>query len=701
MPACARCGEINPDEARLCWSCGESLGGQGAAAEERRVVSVLFVDLVGFTGIAEGLDPEDLSRIQARYFHSVRSEITRYGGHVEKYIGDAVMALFGAPVAYGDDPERAVLAAFGIRRAVEQLSADEPRFELEVRVGITTGEAFVDLDADLAAGEGMASGDVVVTAFRLQSAAAAGGILVGEATYRATRRAIEYAGPERLTVKGKPEPVEAWVAIGRRESAGRPGARLVGREAELSYLRSLVEPGSPGVRAATLVGPPGMGKSRLLWELREHVADELPDTVWRQGRCLGYGTGVSFSALAQVVKAHTDILESDAAETVERKLRAAVAGASVDDEALRNWIEAYLRPLVGLGGAERLSGDRRAEAFTAWLRFFEALAAHGRVVLAFEDLHWADEGLLDFVEHLCRWATDAPLTIICTARPELRERRPGWAGAVQLEPLSAEDTIELVGELMGPEELPLDIRDDLVGRAAGNALYAEEFVRMHDEQQAGEPVAVPATVQAIIAARLDTLHPEAKEVLRDAAVVGTGFWVGAIAHMSGLRSEQVERRLGELQFRELVRPQPRSTVADQSQYAFWHSLVRDVVYAQIPRAARVRKHEAAAAWIESLAGGRGDLMELLAHHYANALEYARLTRQPAGDLADRARLALRDAGEHALGVYAYAAAAGLFRSALELWPQDDPERPRLLFALGRALFWSERGEVADRLGLLR
>jgi class 3 adenylate cyclase/predicted ATPase len=661
------------------------------------VVSVLFVDLVGFTRIAEGLDPEDLRRVQDRYFESVRSEITSFGGHVEKYIGDAVMALFGAPVAYGDDPERAVLAAFGIRQAMEQLNAHDPRLDLEVRIGVSTGVAFVDLDADRGAGEGMASGDVVVTAFRLQHAAPPGGILVGEATYRATRRTIEYAEQEPVTAKGKPVPVRAWAAAGPRESAGRPGARLVGRSAELSYLGSLVDPEGAGLRMATLVGPPGMGKSRLVWELSRLVEDDSPTTIWRQGRCLSYGTGVSFSAFAQIVKAQADILESDTAETVGRKLSAAVA-AAVDDPAARVWIEAYLRPLVGLEGVERLSGDRRGEAFAAWRRFVEGLATSGRVVLAFEDMHWGDDGLLDFVEHLGRFAADRPLTIVCTARPELRDRRPGWAGIVELEPLSDEDTIELVGELMGRSEMPPDVRSDLVGRAAGNALYAEEFVRMLQERPAGASIALPETVQALIAARLDALHPEAKEVLRDAAVVGTGFWVGALAHVSGLRTEQVERRLGELQFRELVRPQPRSAVADESQYAFWHVLVRDVAYAQIPRAARVDKHRAAAEWIESLAPGRGDLTELLAHHYTSALEYAGLTRQATGDLAGRARLALRDAGEHALGVYAYGAAARFFRGALELWPEDAPARPQLLFELGKSLFWSERdggGELAE------
>jgi class 3 adenylate cyclase/tetratricopeptide (TPR) repeat protein len=699
MPACAQCGENNPPEARLCWSCGTLLpAAYPAGGEERRVVTVLFVDLVDFTGISTRLDPEDLRRVQAPYFRRVRTELERFGGHVEKYIGDAVMALFGAPVAFGDDAQRAVLAAFAIRRAIGELN-DEEDLDLKVRVAVNTGEAFVDLSARADAGEGMAAGDVVVTAFRLQQAAPVGEIVVGEATYRATQRAIEYAELAPVAAKGKPEPLRAWSAVAVDEPAGRPAARLVGRFHELSHLRSLVKSDERGApQLVTLVGGAGVGKSRLLWELRRSLEDDSEEIVWRQGRCLGYGSGISFSAFAELVKSHAEILESDAPETVEAKLGSTVASL-VQDAAARDWTEAYLRPLVGLESAERLSGDRRGEAFAAWRRFVEGIASRSRVVLAFEDLQWADDGLLDFIDHLHRW-TGLPLTIVCTARPELCERRPVWPGVVQIEPLSAEDTTALVDALLGTTALGPELRDELLVRAAGNPLYAEEFVRMFQERRSDEGVKLPETVQALISGRLDTLHPEAKEILRDAAVVGHGFWVGALAHVGGRQKEQIERRLGELQWKELVRPHPRSAVAEESQYTFWHVLVRDVAYAQIPRAARAEKHRLTAEWIESVAPGRGDLTELLAHHHTSALEYARLARQDTTALVDRARLALRDAGEHALTVYAYPAAARFFRDALELWPADDPGRPQLLFSLGKALFWSERGG-ADELARAR
>jgi DNA-binding SARP family transcriptional activator/class 3 adenylate cyclase/tetratricopeptide (TPR) repeat protein len=695
--ACARCGERNPPEARVCFACGAALPGRPHGGAERRLVTVLFVDLVDFTGLAERLDPEDLKRVIGPYLDCIRAEVERFGGHLEKYIGDAVMALFGAPVAYGDDPERAVRAAFAVKDAVCRLNEADPELALDVRIGVNTGEALVDLAADTAAGRGMAAGDVVVTAFRLQQAAPVNGILVGEGTHRATQRLVEYAEADPAAAKGKDEPVGAWLATALPDVPDRPRTELVGRQAELEHLRSLIAPPAvAGPRIVTLVGPPGVGKSRLLWELREEAGESI---LWRQGRCLSYGGGVSFSAFAEVVRSHAGILVSDPADDVGQKLAACVRDAIADDS-VGGWVEAYLGPLVGLGGTERLSGDRRAEAFSAWRRFLEALAAERPLVVALEDVHWADEGTLEFVEHVGDWAQGVPLAIVCTARPELLERRPRWPGVLQLELLSADDTGALLDALLG-SELDPQLRTELVARAGGNALYAEEFTRLAMEHGEAEDLRLPETIQATIAGRLDTLHHEARELLRDAAVIGTSFWPGALAHLGGLRVEHVERRLGELQWKELIRPLPRSAIADESQYCFWHILVRDVAYGQIPRADRAEKHRRAAEWIESLAPGRADLAELVAHHYGSALDYARLARQDTGQLEERARVALRDAGEHAMSLYAFPAAAGFFRRALVLWPSDDPERGRLLFDLGTSLFWAERtgdeelGEAQD------
>jgi DNA-binding SARP family transcriptional activator/class 3 adenylate cyclase/tetratricopeptide (TPR) repeat protein len=689
---CGRCGESNPREARLCVSCGAVLPGRPRPGAERRLVTVLFVDLVDFTGIAERLDPEDLKRVVVPYLDRVRGAIERFGGHLEKYIGDAVMALFGAPVAYGDDPERALRAAFAVRDAVGDMSKAGGELALDVRIGVNTGEALVDLAADTAAGRGMASGDVVVTSFRLQEAAPVNGILVGEGTYRATHRLVDYREGDPVAAKGKEEPLRAWVATALRDAPGRPRVELVGRRAELERLRSLVVPPTlEGPRIVTLVGPPGVGKSRLLWELCHDAEGQV---VWRQGRCLSYGAGVSFFAFAAIVKSHAGILESDPAEDVERKLRAAVT-AVIEDESGSEWVEAYLRPLVGLGGAERLSGDRRAEAFSAWRRFLEALAAQRPLVLALEDVHWADDGLLDFVEHVADWAQGVPLAVFCTARPELLERRSRWPGVLQLEPLSNDDIGALLDALLGSERLGPELRAELIARVCGNPLFAEEFARLVEERGSDERLRLPETIQATIAGRLDSLHPEVRELLHDAAVIGTAFWPGALARLSGLGVEQVERRLGELQSKELIRPLPRSAIADESQYVFWHVLVRDVAYGQIPRAERADKHRRTAEWIESLAPGRADLAELLAHHYTSALEYARLARLDTRALEERSRVVLCDAGEHALTLYAFPAAVRFFRSALELWPSDDPERPHLLLSVGKSLFWAERGGDLD------
>jgi DNA-binding SARP family transcriptional activator/class 3 adenylate cyclase/tetratricopeptide (TPR) repeat protein len=686
--ACGRCGESNPPEARLCFACGAVLPGRRREGAERRLVTVLFVDLVGFTALAERLDPEDLKRVVGPYFDLMRGEIERFGGHLEKYVGDAVMALFGAPVAYGDDPERAVRAAFRIMDGVAHLDEADPDAALDLRIGVNTGEALVDLAADTAAGRGMASGDVVVTCFRLQQAAPVGGVLVGEGAYRATHRLVEYVEADPVAAKGKEEPLRGWLATALRDAPGRPRVDLIGREVELEQLRALVVPPTAcGRRIVTLVGPPGVGKSRLLWELCQDAEGQV---VWQQGRCLSYGAGVSFSAFAAIVKSHAGILESDPAADVEGKLTAAV-GAAFEDESVGEWVEAYLRPLVGLGGTERLSGDRRAEAFSVWRRFLEALAVQRPLVLAFEDVHWADDGLLDFVEHVADWAQGVPLAVFCTARPELLERRPRWPGVVQLEPLSDDDTGALLDALLGQEQLGPELRGELIARVGGNPLYAEEFARLVKERDPGEGLSLPETIQATIAGRLDSLHPESRELLHDAAVIGTAFWPRALASLSGLRVEQVERRLGELQWKELIRPQPRSAIAGESQYVFWHVLVRDVAYAQIPRAIRAEQHRRAAEWIESLAPDRADLNELLAHHYTSALEYARLARLDTRTLAERSRAVLRDAGEHALTVYAFPGAVRFFRRALELWPSDDPDRAHLLLSVGKSLFWAERG----------
>ncbi len=688
MSICPSCGFENAASAKFCSECATPLATPTPAREERKVVTVLFADLVGFTSRAEQLDPEEVRALQAPYWSRVRSEVERYGGTVEKFIGDAVMALFGAPTAHEDDPERAVRAALAIREWAQEEG------ELEVRIGITTGEALVSLGARPETGEGMASGDVVNTASRLQAVAPENGVLVDETTYRATQQVIEFGAADPVEAKGKADPVAVWEALEARSRFGvdtvQAGAPLVGRSRELDLLTDSLARSREEKRSqlVTLVGVPGIGKSRLVYELFQ-VVDADPELInWRQGRSIPYGDGVTYWALGEMVKAQAGILETDPTDEAEAKLREAVA-ALVPDEAEAGWVETWLRPLVGIETASDPGGDRRAESFSAWRRFFEALADHGPAVLVFEDLHWADDNLLDFVDYVVDWAADVPLLCVCTARPELLERRPAWGGGkpnastISLSPLSDEETARLIGTLLERPLLAADQQAALLARAGGNPLYAEQFARMLVERPSDGELQLPETVQGIIAARLDSLPSEEKALLQDAAVLGKVFWAGALARMDGRERFEVEERLHALERKEFVRRERRPSVAGESEYAFRHLLVRDVAYGQIPRAARSGKHRSAAEWIESL-GRMEDHAELLAHHYLQALEYARAAGAPPGALEERARLALRNAGDRALALSAFPAAARFYEAALELWPTDDPQRPYLLVEYARS-----------------
>jgi class 3 adenylate cyclase/tetratricopeptide (TPR) repeat protein len=692
MPVCPSCGEESLQGSRFCPSCGAQLSDAEPPREERKVVSVVFCDLVGSTAAAERMDPEDVRARLSHYHARVRAELERFGGTVEKFIGDAVVALFGAPLAHEDDPERAVRAALAIRDWV----AEEA--DLHVRIAVNTGEALVALGARPAEGEGMASGDVVNTAARLQSAAPVDGILVGEQTYRATERMIEYRETQPVVAKGKSEPVPVWEVVQARSRFGVDVTRdaatpLVGREREVEVLVAAldraVEERAP--QLVTLVGVPGIGKSRLLAELFASIDRGGRLTFWRQGRSLPYGEGVSFWALGEMVKAQAGILETDAEEEAARKLAEAVERLLPDTSEAR-WVESHLRPLAGLASEEG-AADRRGEAFAAWRRFFEGLAEERPLVLVFEDLHWADDGLLDFVDELVDRLTDVPVLVVGSARPELLARRPAWGGGkanattLSLPPLSDDETARLVHTLLERSVLPAEVQTMLLERAGGNPLYAEEFVRMVAERGA-EELELPESVQGIIAARLDALPAEDKELLQHAAVVGKVFWSGALG---GDRFD-VEERLHALERRELVRRERRSSVEGESEYAFRHVLVRDVAYGTIPRAARAERHRLAAEWIEAL-GRPDDHADLLAHHYLSALELARAAGVDAGVLTTSAAAALQRAGERAFALNDFAAATRFYDEALTLGVAD-ADRPHVLFRHAAALHMSsEEGRI--------
>ena len=687
MQICPQCGHENPADGLFCSRCGASLATESEAArEERKVVTVLFADLVGFTSRAEQMDPEDVRAVLEPYHARLRTELERRGGTVEKFIGDAVMALFGAPTAHEDDPERAVRAALAIRDWI----AEEGN--LQVRIGVTTGEALVALGARPSEGEGMASGDVVNTAARLQSAASVNGILVDEATYRATQQPISYEDRDAVEAKGKSQPIPVWEPLEARSRFGidvarTSGASLVGRQSEVGLLRETLQRArqEQSLQLVTLVGVPGIGKSRLVTELFAAVEAD-PDLIyWRQGRCLPYGEGVTYWALSEMIKAHAGILDTDSADEVQEKLSGVIAEA-LEGASDQEWVEGHLRPLVGLADEEHVVGDRQAESFAAWRRFLEALAERSPLILVFEDLHWADDSLLDFIDHLVDWAAAVPMLVVCTARPELLSRRPGWGGGkpnastISLSPLTDEDTASLVHALLERAVLPAEVQATLIERAGGNPLYAEEFARMVDElgPESETRLRLPESVQGIIAARLDALPLEEKLLLQDAAVVGKAFWLGALEQIGRRDRKEAELLLHGLERKEFVRRERRSTVGEENQYVFGHLLVRDVAYSQIPRASRSEKHQGAAEWIESL-GRPDDHAEMLAHHYLTALELDRAAGTATEELTKRARLRLREAGDRAYALSAYPAARRFYRTAVELWPEDDPSRPQLLF----------------------
>jgi class 3 adenylate cyclase/tetratricopeptide (TPR) repeat protein len=708
MHVCPACGHENADTAKFCSECGAALDAAVATRrEERKVVTVVFADMVGSTERAERLDPEDVRALLAPYHARLRSELERHGGTVEKFIGDAVVAVFGAPVAHEDDPERAVRAALAIQDAIAEMNEADPDLALEVRIGVNTGEALVALDARPELGEGLVSGDVVNTGARIQGAAPPGGIFVGEYTFRATERAIEYEAEEPIVAKGKAQPLSVWRAIARRASFGidlaESGTPLVGRADDLDVLvaalaraRARLEP-----QLVTVVGVPGIGKSRLVRELFRVVDADPELIVWRQGGSLPYGEGSAFWGFAEIVKAEAGVLETDGAEEAVAKVAASVRDVATD-ESERAWIERHLLSLTGV--EQTRSGQASLdESFAAWRRFLEAHAERQPVVLVFEDLHWADDALLDFVDSLADRVTGVPLLVVCSARPELLERRPGWGGGkrnaatVSLAPLSDEDTARLLAGLLGTPVLPAEQQAALLGRAEGNPLFAEEYARMLAGGTDAE-AAAPETLQGVVAARIDALPDEEKELLQLAAALGKVFWTDALSSLSGADSWKLEELLYALERKEFVRREHRSAVAGSKQYVFVHALVRDGAYGQMSRAVRADVHRRVADWIEMLPSDRADdRCEILAYHLLEAIEYSRAAGLDDAELVPRAARALRESGDRAWGIGARNVAVDFYTRLRELDPSVD-EDPYFLLALGLALSFGDfRERGADEL----
>jgi class 3 adenylate cyclase/tetratricopeptide (TPR) repeat protein len=675
------------------------------AAVERKLVALLVCDVHERTAALQHA-PKQGERLLAHGLGLVHAEVARHGGLVVEVVGSVLLAAFGVPRTREDDAERAVRTAFAIRA---RFARPEMGDWGGLRTAVAFGEALVRRGEPAEGGGWRISGEVRSTAFAVKDAAPPRAALVTAATLQATQRAITYAPAQLLPLAGAKEPVAVWEALAPRPRTGRApapllGVGLVGREGELAILTDRyqrVRVGG-GPQLVTLVGAAGIGKSRLVAELGHRVAAEAEPPSWRAGRVQPYVDGGTFGALVELAKAEAGILDSDPAATAERKLAEAVAGVMMGPHAA--WVSRQLRPLVGasapadaaVGGA----AERGQDMVAAWRWFLRALADRQPLVLALEDLHGADQLLLDVVDGLVDPALvgQAPLLVVATARPELADRRPGWGTelpnrtTVTLGPLPAVDTARLLQALLVQQEVAARVDADLLARVAGNPLFAEEYARLLRDRQ-GQPgsLPVPATVQAVIAARLDGLPPEQKAVLADAAVVGQVAWVGAIAAVGGCDPADLDawlhlnRQLGELERRELLGRVPGSRVAGEVEVAFRHVLVHEVAYRQLPRAARVDRHRRAASWLEGLAPDRtAERAELLAHHYTQALTYAKAAGTVTAEFVDRTRSALRDAGDHAARLGSHATAARHYAQTLELWPADDPTRPELELRAGEA-----------------
>jgi len=653
---CPSCGEENADRARFCSNCATPLGEPDVpAADVRKVVTVVFVDVTGSTALGERLDPEALRRVMGRYFDEMAGVIERHGGTVEKFIGDAVMAVFGIPRLHEDDAVRAVRAAIGMREALAVLNADLEREHgegLAARIGVNTGEVVA---GDPSEGQRLVTGDAVNVAARLEQAAEPGEILIGDPTYRLVKDAVEVETVEALALKGKEQPVPAYRLLGASaEAAGHErhlDSPMVGRTKELALLRQALEH-AVSERTShlfTLMGPAGVGKSRLVHEFLAEIRDAA--TVMR-GRCLSYGEGITFFPLAEVVHQAVGILDGDPPAAARSKLDAALADQP-DGERAASLVAGLF------GWAEPGTTE---DAFWAVRKLLEHLARERPVVVVFDDIHWGEPTFLDLIDHLADWTRDAAVLVLCIARPELLEIRPGWGGgkmnatSILLEPLPGDEASQLVDNLLGRADIPQQARDRILEAAEGNPLFVEEMLAMliddgllRLEDGAWRSVedlvhvTVPPTIHLLLAARLDRLDAEERAVIERGAVEGKVFHRGAVTTLSAETARpQVSTRLLALARKELIRPD-RPEFAGEDAFRFRHLLIRDAAYQAMPKEQRAELHERFADWLAEAARDRlGEYEEILAHHLEQASHY----RSELGARDERAKELASRASQH-------------------------------------------------------
>jgi class 3 adenylate cyclase/tetratricopeptide (TPR) repeat protein len=705
MTACPNCGFQNADSVKFCAECGHALIAATAIAREtRRTVTVLFADVTGSTALGEQLDPESLRTLMGRYFAAIKEILERHGGTVEKFIGDAVMAVFGIPALHEDDALRAVRAAAEIRDTLANLNEELQRsrgLAVVFRTGVNTGEVVA---GDPSAGQTLVTGDTVNTAARLEQAAAPGEILLGRTTYGLVRDAVVAEAVEPIEAKGKAERVPAYrlssVIVGAAGHVRRVDAPLVGRDRELrvlddAFARSVADRAS---QLVTMLGAAGVGKSRLIQEFRQRVEGRA---TFLMGRCLSYGEGLTYWPVAEALRSAVAVDDDNSIESWRSGLAALVAGQSQ--------AEAIVEQVVGLIGVGE--AGEGTDAFWAVRRLLEGMARRVPLVLVIDDLHWATPTLLDLVEYVADWTRDAPILLVCLARPELLEARAGWGGGKMnattflLEPLNAASIDELLAHLLGGASVGTGLPRRIAAAAEGNPLFVEELVAMlaerdelvdHDDRGRGAAMAteleVPPTIEALMAARLDQLPGRDRGVLERGSVIGAQFGAGEVAHLSDEGSPaSVRPALMALVRRDMLRPDPDAVLpmgADDEGFRFRHQLIRDGAYAGMSKAERARLHERYANLLEDLTADQlRQLDEVVGYHLEQAhLLWTALGGQPeTRDTASRAARHLGAAGMRAHERVDFVAATNLLARAVALLPAADPQRIAFLPPLGSAL----------------
>jgi class 3 adenylate cyclase/tetratricopeptide (TPR) repeat protein len=697
--SCATCSSPIIPGKNFCADCGSPVQSVPTRPEpartpvaERRLCSILFVDLVGFTSLSEERDPEAIRELLTRYFDRAQDIVSRYGGTIEKFIGDAVMAVWGAPIANEDDAERAVRAGLELVAAVDDLGREAGVENLLARAGVVTGEAAITIGK---VSEGMVLGDTVNSAARIQAAAEPGTVYVDDATYRASNGAIAFIEIGSLSVKGKENQIQTWQAtrvVGRRKGLGR-SERLeppfAGRDDDLRMIKDLLHATAreQRVRLVSVIGLPGIGKSRLAWEFLKYIDGLAEDVYWHQGRSASYGEGVTFGALAEMVRTRAEINEGDDRLIAVTKLHACVEEYGADPDECQ-WLEPRLGQLLGIVELENVTRD---ELFSAWRTFFERISQRGLTLLVFEDIQWADPGLLDFIESILEWSRNFPIMVVTLSRPELRDRRPDWGSGLRnfsslyLDPLTEPEMRTMIGGFV--EGLPEQVTTSVLARAEGIPLYAVETVRMfvgkgflvevEGKYRVDGDIStleIPESLHALIASRLDSLPGEQRALLQDAAIVGISFapetLVGTIA---------AERSNLDLQLRDLVRKEflryeadPRSP--EFGQYGFIQGVIAEVALSMLSRRDRSAKHLAAARYFEN--SDDEEMAIVVAAHYSSAYE-ATPENERTSEGAQQAGEWLKKAGDRAALLGSVVQALEFYVQSLEKLPPSETRRKLL------------------------